>query len=57
MHNYCGEWPWTRSAPGYMAGMKTSIQNLYNVGDAACAPGVPGGEDAAESGRIVANML
>ena len=57
MGNFCGNWPVTRSWPGYMVGTKTPIENLYNVGDATNPPGYVIAEGASESGRRVANEI
>ena len=55
--NFCGEWPCTRSWQGYDAGQETSVNNLYNVGDGVKPQGWIVGAGAAESGRIVAQMI
>jgi phytoene dehydrogenase-like protein len=57
LRNYCGEWPMTRSWQGYQMGPKTSIQNLYMAGDASNPSGHIAGDGAAQSGRIVAELV
>ena len=55
--NFTGEWPCTRSWQGYDVGQRTSIENLYNVGDGVKPQGWIVGAGAAESGRIVAGEI
>lgn len=52
---FTGEWPAFRTWPGYDLPQKTSIENLYNVGDAVKVPGWYSGVPAcAETARVVA---
>ena len=51
--NFYGEWPFCRTWPGDCMSQKTSIENLYNVGDAVIPGGYVGGSGAAESARVV----
>jgi protoporphyrinogen oxidase len=55
--NYCDEWPMTRSWQGYQIGPRSSIENLYMTGDACNPPGYIAGDGAAQSGRVVAEMV
>lgn len=48
------EWPMYRSYDGHSMYQKTSIENLYNVGDAVFDPGYAGMWGAAVSGKNVA---
>ena len=57
MGHFCGNWPLTRSWQGLMMGPKTSIENLYNIGDAISPPGYICGDGAGESGRRVAEEI
>ncbi|MDO8690356.1 MAG: FAD-dependent oxidoreductase [Dehalococcoidia bacterium] len=50
---FFGEWPVYRSWQGYDMPQRTSIENLYNVGDAVKLPGCPGLEGCAETARVV----
>jgi phytoene desaturase len=51
-------WPMYRSYDGHsLTSQKTSVQNLYNVGDAVFAPGKAGQPGAAMSGRMVAEDI
>ncbi|MDP2659223.1 MAG: amine oxidase, partial [Dehalococcoidia bacterium] len=50
---FYGEWPVYRSWQGYDMPQRTSIENLYNVGDAVKLPGCPGLEGCAETARVV----
>jgi phytoene dehydrogenase-like protein len=50
---YQGEWPGVRTWPGYEMPQKTSVENLYNVGDAVGLPGVAATPAAAESAKLV----
>jgi len=51
------EWPMYRSYDGYSLPQKTSVENLYNVGDAVFPPGTGGLIGCALSGKIVAEDL
>ncbi|MFC1822160.1 phytoene desaturase family protein [Thermodesulfobacteriota bacterium] len=55
--NFRGDWPVMRSWQGSGITPKTSIENLYVVGDAVSPHGYPMGSGAAESGRIVADDI
>jgi len=55
--NFNGNWPAARSWPGYMMGTKTSVVNLYSIGDGHCPPGYSFGEGAALSGIQVADEI
>jgi len=57
LKNFCGNWPPMRSWQGYQLGQRTSIENLWCVGDANCPPGFVAGEGAAESGRMAAEQI
>ena len=57
MRNFCGEWPMNRSWQGYQIGPKAPIENLYMAGDASNPPGYISGDGAAQSGRIVAELI
>jgi len=50
---YRGKWPGFRTVPGKHAGHRTPIENLYNVGDAACPAGYEGSMGAAKSAQLV----
>jgi protoporphyrinogen oxidase len=50
---FWGEWPGTRTWPGYEMPQKTSIVNLYNVGDAVVPSGMGSTPGVAESARLV----
>jgi phytoene dehydrogenase-like protein len=50
---YRGKWPGFRTVPGKHAGHCTPIENLYNVGDAACPSGYEGSMGAAKSAQLV----
>jgi phytoene desaturase len=51
-------WPMYHSYDGHsLPSQKTSVQNLYNVGDAVFAPGKVGQPGAAMSGRMVAEDI
>ena len=50
---YRGKWPGFRTVPGKHAGHRTPIENLYNVGDAACPAGFEGSMGAAKSAQLV----
>ncbi len=55
---YRGKWPGFRTVPGKHAGHLTPIENLYNVGDAACPTGYEGSMGAAKSAQLaVADIL
>ena len=49
---YRGKWPGFRTVPGNHAGHRTPIENLYNVGDAACPSGYEGSMGAAKSAQL-----
>ena len=49
------EWPMYHSYDGYSLPQKTSIENLYNVGDGVFEPGYVGMWGCAMSGKSVAN--
>jgi len=51
--NFYGDWPFYRTWPGDCIGTKTSVENLYNVGDGVIPEGWVGGSGAAESARVV----
>ena len=56
VHGVEKEWPMYRALPG-MIGQKTSVENLYNVGDGVMPPvplGLPG---CAASARIVVDDI
>lgn len=57
LKNFSGAWPAGRSWPGYRISQRTSIKNLYCVGDGNSPSGFPGGEGAAESGRRAAEQI
>lgn len=48
-----GDWPGYHSWPGYDLPQKTSIENLYNVGDGVKPPGWIGLPACAKSAEIV----
>jgi len=50
---YRGKWPGFRTMPGKHTGHRTPIENLYNVGDAACPSGYEGSMGAAKSAQLV----
>ncbi len=50
---YRGKWPGFRTVPGNHVGHRTPIENLYNVGDAACPAGYEGSMGAAKSARLM----
>jgi phytoene dehydrogenase-like protein len=54
---YRGKWPGFRTVPGKHVGHRTPIENLYNVGDAACPAGYEGSMGAAKSARLVLDDL
>lgn len=51
------DWPVYHSWPGFDMPMKTSIENLWNVGDGVKPAGWIGLEASAESGRLVADEV
>ena len=58
LHVYYGighDWPWFHSWYGRTMSQKTSIENLYNVGDGVCPPGTNGLIGAALSAKLVAD--
>ncbi len=57
LHDYRGEWPWLRAPQGIEIGQKTSIQNLYNVGDGVSPGGYSGGDGAAQSAKTVVQSI
>lgn len=52
--NYRGAWPTMRCWPGRGPGIKTPIENLYNVGDGVNPPGYAVAAGAAQSALLVA---
>lgn len=50
---YRGKWPGFRTVPGRHVSHRTPLDNLYNVGDAACPAGYEGSMGAAKSARLV----
>ncbi len=48
------DWPVYHTWPGFEISMRTSVENLYNVGDGVKPAGWIGLEASAESGRLVA---
>lgn len=50
---FWGEWPGFHTWPGYEIPPKTSILNLYNVGDAVVTTGTTSTPAAAETARLV----
>jgi phytoene dehydrogenase-like protein len=57
VHDVDSDFPGARSWPGYDMPPKTSIKNLYNVGEGVKAPGWSGTNKAAETAREVAEMV
>lgn len=57
MSTFYGEWPVYRTWQGYDLPQRTSIENLYNVGDAVKLPGCPGLEGCAETARVIVEDL
>ena len=55
--NFADEWPCTRAWQGYDVDQKTTVGNLYNVGDGVKPEGWIVGSGAAQSGRIVAQEI
>ena len=55
--NFSGNWPFSRSSAGFTIEPKTSIKNLYNVGDAIESPGYTGGEGVAVNAKRVAEDI
>jgi phytoene desaturase len=56
LHVYYGighDWPWFHSWYGRTMPPKTSVENLYNVGDGVCPPGTNGLIGAALSAKLV----
>jgi phytoene dehydrogenase-like protein len=51
------EWPEGRTWAGYGLPLKTSVSNLFNVGDACLAPGLVGTSGAVETGYRVVEMV
>ena len=54
---YRGKWPGFRTVPGKHVNHTTPIENLYNVGDAACPAGFEGSMGAAKSARLVVKEM
>lgn len=52
-----GDWPVFGSWPGYQLSCKTSIENLYNIGDATLPPGSSGTAGCAESAQLVVEEI
>jgi phytoene dehydrogenase-like protein len=52
-----GEWPSMRRWPGYPMPVRTSVENLYNVGDGCTPPGTVGVEACAITARMVADDI
>ena len=50
---YRGKWPGFRTVPQNHVGHRTPIENLFNVGDAACPSGYDGSMGAAKAARLV----
>jgi phytoene desaturase len=57
VHDVDSDFPGARGWPGYDMPPKTSIKNLYNVGEGVRAPGWSGTNKAAETAREVAEMV
>jgi phytoene desaturase len=55
--HYQSEWPCLRAFPSAERHQKTSVENLYNVGDAVSPRGWFAGAGAAESARMVAEEI
>jgi phytoene desaturase len=55
--HYRSEWPCLRAFPSSERHQKTSVENLYNVGDGVSPRGWIGGAGAAESARMVAEDI
>jgi phytoene dehydrogenase-like protein len=54
---FYGEWPIYRKRPGYIFPQKTSVENLYNVGDGVAPAGYFGLLGCAQTARIVAENI
>lgn len=52
-----GDWPTMHRWPGYPMPIRTSVENLYNVGDGCMPPGTVGVEACAITARMVANDI
>ncbi len=52
-----GDWPGFRTLPGNPVDVRTPIENLYNVGDAAAPRGYAGSMGAAKSALLVADQI
>ncbi len=50
---YRGKWPGFRTVPQNHVDHRTPVENLFNVGDAACPSGYDGSMGAAKSARLV----
>ncbi|MBI4334811.1 MAG: hypothetical protein HY673_26450 [Chloroflexi bacterium] len=50
---FSGGWPACRTWPGYEMPVMTPVENLYNVGDGVCPPGMSGSAGSAQSARLV----
>ncbi len=50
---YRGKWPGFRTVPEKHVSHRTPVENLYNVGDAACPSGYDGSMGAAKSARLM----
>lgn len=57
LKNFSGDWPFSHTCQGLRMDQRTSIMNLYSVGDGNAPSGYPGGEGAAESGRMAAGQI
>jgi phytoene dehydrogenase-like protein len=52
-----GEWPASRTCPGYNMPQETPIPNLWNVGDSVIAYGDGGTQACAETGKRAAELV
>jgi phytoene desaturase len=57
VRHFCSEWPCVRAWPASERHQKTSIENLYNVGDAVNPAGWMAGSGVAEGARMVAEEI
>jgi phytoene desaturase len=51
-----GEWPASRTCPGYSMPQETPVRNLWNVGDSVIAYGDGGTQACADTGKKAADM-
>ena len=51
------DWPEGRTWVGYGMPLETTVPNLFNVGDACVAPGLPGTSGSVETGYRVVEMV